>query len=79
MNLSIDYGYDIHRVEILESEWAIVQTGKPLTITGQGFFVEGEIEGDYWAFNENNKGSLSIDCDSGRQIYSGSIDDLIVG
>ena len=77
INISIDYGYDNHEMKISAHQWTLIQTGTPLTITGEGFFVEGEIEEDYWAFNEGSKGSLSIDCDSGRQVYEGSIDALI--
>ena len=41
-------------------------------IEGQGFWVEGEYDQDYWSFN-SEKGSLGINCESGRDVFTGSI------
>ena len=35
------------------------------------------MEQDYWSFNFGQKGSFGSDCDSGRQVYDGSIGELI--
>ena len=78
MKIRVDYGYDSHSLEITDADWSSIQSGEPLTITGPGFFVEGELDQDFWAFNEGGKGSLNVACDSGRQIYGGSISDLIL-
>ena len=76
MRISVDYGYDIHSLEITASDWSKINAGEEVTVTGQGFPVEGEMEQDYWSFNFGQKGSFGIDCDSGRQVYDGSIGEL---
>ena len=78
MKIAVDYGYDIHSVEISDSEWSKIQAGQKITITGQGFAVEGEWEEDYWSFNYGEKGSLSVESGDSRQIYEGSIGDLML-
>lgn len=76
--ISIDYGYDIHSLEISDSEWQLIQSGKQLEIEGQGFWVEGEFDQDYWCFNSETSGTLGVSCESGREIFTGSISDLMV-
>ena len=64
MRILINYGYDIHSLEISDLEWQAIQSGKHVGIEGQGFWVEGEYDQDYWSFN-SEKGSLGINCESG--------------
>ena len=77
MKILIDYGYDIHSLEISDLDWQAIQSGKHLNMQGQGFWVEGEYDQDYWSFNAE-KGSLGINCESGRDVFTGSISDLMV-
>ena len=51
MRILINYGYDIHSLEISDLEWQAIQSGKHVGIEGQGFWVEGEYDQDYWSFN----------------------------
>jgi hypothetical protein len=77
MMISVDYGYDIHSLEISDLEWQMVQLGKQLEIEGQGFWVEGEFDQDYWCFNSGTSGTLGVSCESGREVFSGFIGDVI--
>ena len=49
--LTVDYGYDIHSVEASRDDWERALAGERISFGGQGFYVEGVREDDYWSFN----------------------------
>ncbi len=54
----VDNGYDLHRLITSRRTLAQIQTGKRVTIEGQGFLVEGVMELDEWAFNHGALGAI---------------------
>ncbi len=74
----MDYGYDLHTIRILEAAFARIQTGKPVTVQGQGFPVEGTTEQDYWTFNEGVRGAIYVSTDEGRDVFEGNLRDAEV-
>ena len=76
MKITVDYGYDVHSIEVSDSEWEKIRSGKALTLTGQGFYVEGELEEDIWFFNEDAKGSVRVNAEDSREIFVGTVEDL---
>jgi hypothetical protein len=58
VRLTVNYGYDIHSIEVPASTWLQIQGGESMTVRGQGFFVEGEFSQDEWAFNVRGRGLL---------------------
>lgn len=76
VRLTVDYGHDIHSVVISRSDWLSIQAGEKKTVAGSGFNVDGEKEQDFWRFNDQQIGELSVYCDSGRFIYEGNIGEL---
>ena len=75
VTVTVDYGYDVHTVELSGRTYTRVLTNQPLTIKGQGFQWEGEPDQDHWHFNEEQPGSILIDTDGGADIYSGYLED----
>lgn len=73
IEIKVDYGYDIHSIEISDEELKGIQLGKKLEIEGQGFPVEGEMENDWWKFNTVEQGSIEVCGEEGRQIYLGNL------
>ena len=73
IEITVDYGYDIHSIEISDEELKDIQLGKKLEIEGQGFPVEGEMENDWWKFNTVEEGSIEVCGEGGRQIYLGNL------
>ena len=73
IEITVDYGYDIHSLEISDEELKDIQLGKKLEIEGQGFPVEGEMEKDCWKFNTVEQGSIEVCGEEGRQIYVGNL------
>jgi hypothetical protein len=53
VRVTIDYGYDIHSVEMSDVTYAAIKSGQKMTVEGQGFVHEedGELS-DHWVFNE---------------------------
>ena len=78
MKLGIDYGYDVHGIELAESDWSRIKAGSPVELAGQGFSIEGRMDQDFWHFNQESRGTLSIFCSRGHQIYHGIVADLMV-
>jgi hypothetical protein len=74
IRITINYGYDLHSLELFEKEFKKIQKGEYLKIIGQGFSVEGEMTQDTWIFKD---GKISIDCDDSRNVFSGRIEDIL--
>ena len=73
--ISVDYGYDIHSLQLSRRTLQGIRVGAALALRGQGFFVEGVREQDHWVFNSGAVGRLIVITDEGREIYDGQITD----
>jgi hypothetical protein len=74
IRIAISYGYDIHSLELLASDFERIKKGESLEITGQGFSIEGEITQDTWIFKNKN---ISVDCENGFDVFKGSLVDIL--
>jgi hypothetical protein len=74
IRITINYGYDIHSLELLARDFERIKNGESLEIIGQGFSIEGEITQDTWLFKNKN---ISVDCENGFDVYKGSLDDIL--
>jgi hypothetical protein len=78
VRLTVNYGYDIHSVEVPASTWLQIQGGEAVTVQGQGFSVEGELSQDEWAFNVHRRSSLQVTAVGARDIFDGVLADISV-
>ena len=78
ITLTVNYGYDIHSVEASRNDWERALSGEQVSFGGQGFYVEGVREDDYWSFNYPSPGDLKVGGEDGRQIFVGSLSDILV-
>lgn len=71
--IRIDYGYDVHEIEITADELAAIKRGEPMSIDGQGFVHEedGEVP-DYWEFNKE-PGEVHFWLDNGAEFNANEI------
>jgi hypothetical protein len=76
--VTVDYGFDLHTISISEAAFAQIQTGKLVTVQGQGFPVEGTTEQDRWTFNESVPGAIYVSTDEGRDVFEGHLGDAEV-
>lgn len=56
--VTVDFGYDLHAIRIVEGTFAQIRAGQPVVVEGQGFPVEGALEKDQWAFNYGALGAV---------------------
>ncbi len=80
VTITVDYGYDIHSTTFSGRTYKRILSGKPFTIRGQGFSIEGVREQDYWQFNLDDhnaerKGALHVYAEEGREVFTGELDD----
>ncbi len=78
VRVTVDFGYDLHRISISETTFAKVQAGHPVIVEGQGFPVEGVMEQDAWAFNYGVAGAVRVMTDTGREVFEGKLGDAEV-
>jgi len=74
IRISINYGYDLHSLELLSSDFDKIKNGESFEILGQGFSIEGEMTQDNWVFK--NK-SINVDCENGFAIFKGELNDIL--
>ena len=78
VSLTVNYGYDIHSIEVPVSTWLQIQDGEAVSLQGQGFSVEGEFSQDAWAFNVRGRGSLQVTAEGAFDIFDGAVSDITV-
>jgi hypothetical protein len=78
VRLTVNYGYDIHSVEVPASTWLQIQGGEAMTVSGQGFSVEGELSQDEWTFNGQESGSLQVTAEDAFEIFVGVVSNITV-
>lgn len=75
IRVTVDNGYDLHTISIAEATFGQIHAGKPVTLQGQGFPVEGVMEQDHWAFNYGTVGAVHVSTDTGREVFEGNLGD----
>jgi hypothetical protein len=78
IRVTVDFGYDGHSISVAEATFAQIQTGRPVTLQGQGFPVEGVMEQDVWAFNCGALGAVHVMTDTDREVFEGNLGDAEV-
>jgi hypothetical protein len=70
IKLTIDYGYDIHSIELDDQTHAQIKAGEKVRTEGQGFWHEedGEVK-DYWKFNQN-PGEIYFSLENGAEFFA---------
>lgn len=76
--ITVDYGYDTHSVIVSQREMDQINQAEPMTISGQGFSVEGKMTQDHWDFNCTDDFSLTVDGEDGRQIFIGKLTEAYI-
>ena len=72
--VTVEWGYELHTLELTPRNWARVQAGKPFSTSGNGSHYEGEFFSDYWHFNDQGKGSLTVTYgDEGTEGWIGNV------
>ena len=68
--ISISYGYDIHSIELDDSVFEQVKSGKLVEVRGQGFSHEedGSVS-DYWVFNKT-PGEIMFYLEHGAEFFA---------
>jgi hypothetical protein len=68
--ITVDYGYDIHSIELEDQTYARIKIGNKVEIKGQGFCHEedGGVQG-YWTFNQT-PGEISFSLENGAEFFA---------
>ncbi len=67
--LSIDYGFDIHSIEIASDELDLIEAGQKVELEGQGFLHEFDgFLRDHWIFN-STPGEVMFWLDNGATFH----------
>jgi hypothetical protein len=71
IRVTINYGYDIHHIDLDEKTYAAIKDGQKIELVGQGFVHEedGEVA-DYWFFNRGESGEIYFSLDNGAEFYA---------
>lgn len=77
--ISVEWGYELHSVELNPKEWAEVKNGESLGKRGEGYCYEGQFFLDYWDFGGGLDGSLYVDYgDDGANGFIGKLRDASI-
>ena len=78
MTLRVQWGSEIHELEVTQTEWEDICAGKKLRIDGPGYYYDGEHFQDTWLFNSHPVDTLIVEYgEDGAQGFVGTIDDAI--
>jgi hypothetical protein len=65
---TIDYGYDIHHIDIDENTYLAIKRGDKVSLAGHGFWYEGEGRlDDRWYFNRHANGDIEVEVENGAE------------
>ena len=79
VTLSVEWGYEIHRLTIGPRNWKKIQDGKAWGTAGKTYYYEGERFSCYWDFNcRGEPGSLVVSYSGGGDGYVGEWADVYV-
>ena len=78
-NISVEIGYELRTVSLLESEWKCVKSGDHLVKTTQDYY-EGELFTYEFEFNGDayEDATLVVTYDDGGTGFIGDIEDAII-
>jgi hypothetical protein len=77
VTLSVEWGYEIHRLTIGPRNWKKIQDGKAWGTAGKTYYYEGERFSCYWDFNcRGEPGSLVVSYSGGGEGYVGEWADV---
>lgn len=60
VRLWVEWGYEIHRLEVAGDDWAQIVAGKKLSLPGEDYSYDGEDFECTWDFNQDERGSLTV-------------------
>lgn len=60
VSITVEWGYELHILELTDSQWESILSGKPLEIEGDGYAYEGEFFVDTWSFEGGIDGNLVV-------------------
>jgi len=69
ITVSCDGG--IRSITVSQNAFARIRAGKELKLQGERFASEAVFVKDYWVFNRSKRGSVTVYCDNGRELYEG--------
>jgi hypothetical protein len=74
VEISVQWGYEIHSIVLSPGDWEVVKNGGPLNISGEGYWYEAEFFEDYWMFGGGPDGSLQVSYgDDGAVGFTGTL------
>lgn len=76
--ITVDYGYDLHSIIVSSNQIDNIRNAESLTIQGQGFYIEGDMERDYWFFHRARPNSLEVETEGGHQVFDGDLIEVII-
>jgi|GEM_PF-1775199 len=59
--ITVEWGYEIHRIVLRPKNWARVKSGQALGIRGKGYWYKGDFYWDYWSFGGGLDGALTVE------------------
>ena len=60
VTIFVEWGYELHSLEVDQEDWKSIQAGESLSISGDGYSYEGAEFSDSWHFNGGIGGDLRI-------------------
>ncbi|MGM0983300.1 MAG: hypothetical protein ACQEXG_07705 [Pseudomonadota bacterium] len=83
--IMVEWGYELHTLELTDSQWESILSGKPLEIEGDGYAYDGEFFTDIWSFSGGVDGYLVVNyrLDDGEVMdegvgYQGSLSGALI-
>jgi hypothetical protein len=77
--VTVEWGYELHSINLTARNWSKVKSGKPLRIRGRGYHDEGEFFWDYWTFGGGLDGQLMVEYgDNGGTGFIGKLSDATI-
>ena len=78
VTLLVEWGYEIHTLEVSAGRWKRIVAGDNLTIKGKPYSYEGERFDCWWDFNgHEGPGSLIVSYSGGGDGYVGTWSDAL--
>jgi hypothetical protein len=77
--ISVRWGNDVEvSITLPPRKWADVKDGKPLSISGKGYYYEGEFFRDYWNFGGGLDGPLVVGYSGCGEGFNGTLDEASI-
>ena len=76
--ISVSWSYEQHSITLTARNWRRILSGKSLHIRGKGYSYEGEFFWDYWNFDGNLEGPLTVTYGGGGVGFNGRLIDAVI-